>query len=71
MNQKHKESIYHASVNITVNLMIENVIQNKGGITINSDVSVKNIIYVKKIMFGILLHVVVKMVNIEQILWMI
>ena len=69
MNQKHKESIYHANVN--VNLMIENVIQNESGITINSNVSVKNIIYVKKIMFGILLHVVVKMVNIEQILWMI
>ena len=69
MNQKHKESIYHANVN--VNLMIENVIQNESGITINSNVSVKNIIYVKKIMFGILLNVVVKMVNIEQILWMI
>ena len=69
MNQKHKESIYHANVN--VNLMIENVIQNESGITINSNVSVKNIIDVKKIMFGILLHVVVKMVNIEQILWMI
>ena len=69
MNQKHKESIYHANVN--VNLMIENVIQNESGITINSNVSVKNIIYVKKIMFGILLHAVVKMVNIEQILWMI
>ena len=31
---------------------------------INVDVSVKNIVYVKKIMFGILLHVVVKMENI-------
>ena len=28
------------------------------------DVNVKNIIYVKKIMFGILLHVIVKMKNI-------
>ena len=34
------------------------------GITINVDVSVKNIMYVKKIIFGILLHVVVKMGNI-------
>ena len=25
--------------------------------------------YVKKIIFGILLHVVAKMVNIEQVLW--
>ena len=44
--------------------MEENVIQIKSGITISVDVSVKNIIYVKKIVFGILLHVVLKMVNI-------
>ena len=37
-----------------------NLIQINGGITINVDVSVRNIIYVKKIMFGILLHVIVK-----------
>ena len=41
--------------------MEENVIQINGGIMINVDVSVKNIMYVKKIMFGILLHVIVKM----------
>ena len=40
------------------------VIQINGGITINVDVSVKNVMYAKKIMFGILLLVVVKMVNI-------
>ena len=39
--------------------MEENVIQINGGITINVDVSVKNI-YVKKIICGILLHVVCK-----------
>ena len=44
--------------------MEENVIQIKNGITINVDVSVKNIIYVKEIISGILLHVVVKMENI-------
>ena len=44
-------------------LMEENVIQIKSEIMINVDVSVKNI-YVKKITFRILLHVVVKMVNI-------
>ena len=44
--------------------MEQNVIQLNGGITINVDVSVKNIIYVKKIMFGILLHVIVKMENV-------
>ena len=35
-------------------LMEQNVFQINGGITINVDVSVKNIIYVKKIIFGIL-----------------
>ena len=44
--------------------MEENVIQINGGITINVDASVKNIIYLKKIIFGILLHVIVKMENI-------
>ena len=44
--------------------MEENVIQINGGTTINVDVSVKNTMYVKKIIFGILLHVVVKMENI-------
>ena len=44
--------------------MEENVIQINGGIMINVDVSVKNVMYVKKIMFGILLHVIVKTENI-------
>ena len=44
--------------------MEENVIQINGGIKINADVNVKNIIYVKKSIFGILLHEVAKMVNI-------
>ena len=43
--------------------MEENVIHINGGTTINVDVSVKNVMYVKKIVFGILLHVVVKMEN--------
>ena len=42
--------------------MEEKVIQINGGIKINADVSVKNIIYVQK--FGILLHVVARMENI-------
>ena len=41
--------------------MEQNVIQINGGIKINVDVSVKNIIYVKKNMFGILVHVFMKM----------
>ena len=44
--------------------MEENVIQTKSGITVNADASAKNIIFVKRILFGILLHVVAKMVNI-------
>ena len=51
--------------------MEENVIQINGGIMINVDVSVKNVMYVKKVMFGILVHVVVKIENIKQVLWMI
>ena len=43
--------------------MEENVIQINGGITIYVDVNVKNM-YVKNIIFGILLHVVVKIENI-------
>ena len=44
--------------------MEENVIQIKNRTTKIDDVSVKNIIYVKKIVFGILLHVVVKTENV-------
>ena len=51
--------------------MEENVTQINGGITINVDASVKDIIYLKKIIFRILLHVIVKMQNIQQVLWMI
>ena len=49
----------------------ENVIQINGGVTINVDVSVKNVMYVKEIIFGILLHVVRKMENVKQVLWII
>ena len=43
--------------------MEENIIQINDGIKINVVVSVKNVIYVKKIMFEILLHVIVKIKN--------
>ena len=61
--------IYHENVN--VNLMEENAIQINGGITINFDVNVKTLMYIKKIMFGILVNVFVKMENIQQTFWMI
>ena len=54
----------HNHVNLNVNSKEENVIQIKSGIIINVDVSIKNIIHVKKNIFGILLHVVAKTVNI-------
>ena len=44
--------------------MEENVIQINDEITINVDVSKNNVKYAKKIIFGILLHVVAKMKNI-------
>ena len=44
--------------------MEENVIQINGGIMINVDVNVKNVMHVKKIMFRILLHVIANMENI-------
>ena len=44
--------------------MEENAIQIKSGIMINVNGSVKNIIYVKKIIFEILFHAVVEMMNI-------
>ena len=40
------------SANINADLMEENIIQINGGITINVDGSVKNFMYVEKIMFG-------------------
>ena len=58
--------MYDANVN--VNLMVESVIQIKSEIITNVCASVKNITYVKKIIFEILLHVVAKEVNIKQVL---
>ena len=58
--------MYHGNVN--VNLLVENVIQMKSGIMINVDVGAK---YVKIYIFGILLHVVAKIINIQQVLFMI
>ena len=49
--------------NLNINLMKENVIQNTSGIMINVDASVKTYICEKNI-FGILLYVIAKIVNI-------
>ena len=50
--------------------MKEIVTHINGGIMINVDESLKTIMYLKKIL-GILLHVIVKMENILQVLWLI
>ena len=55
-------NIFH--VNVNVGLMKKNVIEINDGTTINVDVSVKKFMYVKTIMFRVLLHVIVKMENI-------
>ena len=63
MNRKN--NMYQA--NVHVNLIVENVTQIKSGITITVGASVKihkNIVCLNKVIFGILLHVVVKTVNI-------
>ena len=44
--------------------MEEIVVRINGRIIINVDVSVKNVMYMKRIMFEILLHGIVKMENI-------
>ena len=43
--------------------MKQNLIQINGGTMISDDVSVKKFINVKKIMFGMLLHAIVKIEN--------
>ena len=59
---KNYNKTYH--VNVNVNMMEENVMQIKSEIMINTNMSVKNITCMKKIILRIELHVVVKMVNI-------
>ena len=50
--------------NIEVDFMEKIAIQVNGGIMINVDVSVKNLMYLKNITFGIFLHLIAKMENI-------
>ena len=47
--------------------MEENLIHIYEGIKIYVNVSIRNVKYVKMIIFGILLHVAVKMENIQQV----
>ena len=57
----------HNHANVNVNLTIENVTRIKSETMMNVDVSIeiqKNMMHVKKIIFRILLHVLVIMLNI-------
>ena len=47
--------------------MLDNIIEIKSGIMINVNVMAKKHHIFKKIIFGILLYVVVKMQNIQQV----
>ena len=65
MDQKQQQNIYH--VNLNANLMVGNIIQIRSGTAINADENEKiqkNIMRTKKIIFGILINAVAKMVNI-------
>ena len=57
---KSKTLTKHISCEGICRLYGKNVIHINGGIMINANVSAKNFMYVKKIMFEILVHVVVK-----------
>ena len=60
--------MHHAHVNVS--MIAENVIEIKSGITINVGVNVKiqqKIMCGKEIIFGILPHVLVNMVNMQEI----
>ena len=60
LNESKILTKYIYITNVNVDLMEKNAIQINRGITINVEISVKNVMYVKMIIFGILLHVVVK-----------
>ena len=63
INESKVLNINHANVNVY--LILKNATRIKSGVTINVGVSTKiqkNIIFVKKIIFGILLHAVVTVV---------
>ena len=51
-------------MNVNIDLMEENVIYIDEGIMVNANANVKWVVYLKKIMCGILIHVIVKMENI-------
>ena len=73
MNQKYYQKMYDANVN--VNSVIEDVTQIKIGIMVTVDVSVKikkkHCVRKTDYLVGILLRVVVKMVNMYEVIFLI
>ena len=71
MNKKHQQNIYHGHIN--ANLITENVIQIKSKKTKNFDVcaKIRENMCTKKIISRIVVHVLVKMVEILKVLLMI
>ena len=55
--------LYHDRIEVCEKIDV-NKTSESSAIMINVGPSIKNIIYVKKVLFGVLLYVVVKMVNI-------
>ena len=68
---KPKTVTNHKSCECKCRFDTKDVIQINGGIATKCQCECKKIMYVKKIMSGILVHVFVKMKNIQQVLWMI
>ena len=68
---KSKILTKHVSCEYKCKLIAEDLTRIKSGITINVSVSAKikkNIMCAEKIIFGILLHKVLKMVNMQEVL---
>ena len=56
---------------VNANLMVPHVSQVKNGIIINANVIVKSVARAKKIKFGIVTHVFVRIIGISKVLFMI
>ena len=61
MIKNFNKKIHHVTGNV---ILIKKLIEIKSGIPINIDVSVKKVRYVKRIIRGTLLRIIVKMGNI-------
>ena len=53
---------------VNVNLMVQRVIPIKNGIMINDNVNVKSVVSVKRVIVGILVYALVRIVGIQKVL---